>query len=154
MLAWAAVRGYRPKGDNPARWKGHLDQALPKRSRVAKVDHHAAMSHHEVPAFMPQLAAQRYRCSGTSLRILTAARTSEVLGARWSEIDFKDKTWTVPASRMKAGKEHRVPLAPQVIDLLQNCHAMPSPLMATVHRRRCRRAVERRAMAAVLSGWR
>ncbi len=120
VLAWAAVRGYRPKGDNPARWKGHLDQALPRRSKVAKVEHHRALPYRDMPAFMQELLKREGTAAqALAFTVLTAARSGEVLGARWSEIDFKDKTWTVPAIRMKAGKEHKVPLAPQALALLQ-----------------------------------
>jgi integrase len=129
VLAWAAVRGYRPKGDNPARWKGHLNQALPKRSRVAVVNHHKAMPYAEVPTFMPQLLAREgIAAQALAFTIMTAARSGEVLGARWSEIDLENETWTVPAGRMKAGKEHRVPLAPQVIELL---HSLPRDAVAS-----------------------
>lgn len=129
VLAWAQVHGYRPKGDNPARWRGHLDQALPMRSKIAKVKHHASMSYHDVPAFMQQLLTRKGTAAkALAFAVLTAARSGEVLGARWSEINFKDNTWTVPASRMKAGKEHKVPLAPQVVTLLQQ---LPREAVAT-----------------------
>jgi integrase len=121
VLAWAAVRGYRPKGDNPARWRGHLDQALPKRSKVAKVEHHPAMPYRDLPAFMQQLLEREGTAAqALAFTILASARSGEALGAKWSEINFKEKTWTVPASRMKGGRDHKVPLAPQVIELLQN----------------------------------
>jgi integrase len=120
VLGWAQVRGYR-SGDNPARWRGHLDQALPKPGKVARAEHHAALSYHAVPGFM---AALRLR-EGVAARaleflVLTAARSGEVLGARWDEIDLTDnKVWTIPGSRMKGGRAHVVPLAPQAIALLQ-----------------------------------
>jgi integrase len=120
VLDWATVRGYRT-GDNPARWKGHLAEVLPARSQVAKPVHHAALPYRELPTFM---AALRER-EGTAARalelaILTAARTSEVIGARWDEIDLENKTWTVPAGRMKGGREHRVPLSERAVELLQD----------------------------------
>jgi integrase len=120
VLDWAGVRGYR-HGDNPARWKGHLAEVLPARGQVAKPVHHAALPYREVPVFM---AALRER-EGTAARalefaILTAARTGEVIGAQSGEIDFEDKTWTVPAGRMKGGREHRVPLSERAIELLRN----------------------------------
>jgi integrase len=121
VLDWCTVRGYR-SGDNPARWKGHLVEVLPARSQVAKPVHHAAMPFRQVPAFMAALHDRE----GTAARalefcILTAARTGEVIGAKWDdEIDFADKTWTVPAGRMKGGREHRVALSERAVELLQN----------------------------------
>lgn len=118
ILDWATARGYRT-GENPARWRGHLDQLLPQRSKVAPVQHHSALPYAELPAFMTELRAQ----DGLSARaleftILTAARSGEALGARWSEIDLKARTWTVPASRMKGGKEHVVPLSERVVKIV------------------------------------
>src|SRR5689334_20318728 len=111
VLDWAAARGYRA-GDNPARWRGHLENLLPKKTKVRAVEHHAALPYAEIGAFMAELRQQ----DGIAARplefaILTAARTSEVLGAKWDEIDFDALLWVVPASRMKAYKEHRVPLS-------------------------------------------
>ena len=106
-------------GDNPARWKGHLDHLLPKPGKVAKVEHHAALDWRQGPAFMVALAQRE----GTAARalafaILTAARSGEVRGMTWAEVDDKDSVWTVPADRMKAEKEHRVPLVPAALALL------------------------------------
>jgi integrase len=119
ILDWAKVRGFR-QGENPARWRGHLDVLLPARSKVRQVEHHAALPYSEIGTFM---AALRTR-DGVAARaleftILTAARTGEVLGSRWEEIDLQTKVWTVPASRMKAGREHRVPLSRAAIALLK-----------------------------------
>jgi integrase len=120
ILDWATVRRYR-QGDNPARWSGHLEHVLPAKSKVAKVNHHAALPYRELPAFMAVLR-QREGIAARALEfcILTAARTGEVIGATWGEIDFDSKTWTVPAGRMKAGKAHRVPLSEPAIDLLRD----------------------------------
>ena len=123
ILDWAAVRGYRT-GENPARWRGHLDKQLPQKTKVREVAHHAALPYAELPAFLPTLRAQ----VGVSARaleflLLTAARTGEVIGARWSEIDLIDKVWTVPAGRMKAHREHRVPLSPQALAILCDMQA-------------------------------
>ena len=113
ILNWARVRGYR-EGENPARWKGHLDHLLPAKSKVRRVQHHAAMAYAELPGFMYALREQdSVGARALEFLILTAARTGEVIGARWSEIDLKNKIWTVPAERMKAGKDHRVPLCPR-----------------------------------------
>ena len=119
VLDNAAARGWRT-GENPARWRGHLDNLLPARSKVAKVEHHSALPWREVGAFTTVLA-QGEGMSALALRfaILTAARTGEVIGARWSEIDMHAATWTVPAERMKAGREHRVPLSDGALDVLR-----------------------------------
>lgn len=118
ILDWARVQGYR-EGENPARWRGHLDKILPARSKMSRVKHHAAIPYAEIGEFMTALRA----LEGTAARafefaILTAARTGEVIGARWSEINLADKVWIIPAERMKAGKEHRVPLAPRALAIL------------------------------------
>ena len=116
ILDWAKARGYR-QGDNPAAWRGHLDQLLPAKTKVRKVEHHAALPYGELAAFMTALR----KMEGNSARalefaILTAARTGEVLGAKWSEIG--GNVWTVPADRMKAGREHRVALSVAAVALL------------------------------------
>jgi integrase len=122
VLDWATVRGYRA-GDNPARWRGYLSQALPARQKLQKTAHHAALPYADTPAFMAKLAAHEgVATRALEFAILTAARTSEVLGATWDEIDFKAKTWTIPAKRMKGNREHRVPLSPRALELL---HALP-----------------------------
>jgi integrase len=119
ILDWAKVRGYR-EGENPARWKGHLDQTLPARSKVAKVEHHAALPYAEMSAFMTALRAQDgIAARALEFAILTWARSGEVINARWPEIDFAEKVWTVPGGRMKSGREHRVPLAPRAIEILR-----------------------------------
>jgi integrase len=107
------------EGDNPAVWRGHLAFMLPKKSKVRAVKHHAALDWRDIPAFMAQL----WRQNGTgslALRfaILTAARSGEVRGAQWNEIDLNAAVWTVPASRMKAAKEHRVPLSADALAIL------------------------------------
>ncbi len=119
VLDWASARGYR-KGENPARWRGHLEKILPAKSRVRKAEHHAALPFDEINAFMNLLKEQK-GASGLALRfaILTAARTGEVLGARWGEIDLSEKLWTVPAVRMKAKREHRVPLSDDALAILK-----------------------------------
>jgi integrase len=119
VLAWATVAGYRT-GDNPARWTGHLKELLPGKAKVAAVEHHNALPYRDMQNFMAKLRA---RC-GVSPRalefvILTAARTGEVIGAKWDEIDLKTQLWTIPSVRMKAGKEHRVPLSDRVLEILE-----------------------------------
>ncbi|WP_088100249.1 site-specific integrase [Xanthomonas retroflexus] len=110
VLDWAKVHGLR-EGDNPARWRGHLENLLPKPSKVKPVRHHAAMPYVDVPAFVARLC-EREAKSRRALRftILTAARTEEVTGSTWDEFDLDAMLWTVPASRMKGGREHVVPL--------------------------------------------
>lgn len=129
VLDWATVRGYR-RGENPARWRGHLDALLPATTRVRKIKHHAALPYAELPAFITELRQRE----GTAARafefmILTAARTGEVIGANWSEIDVDRRIWTIPAERMKAGREHRVPLTPRAMELLG---PPPNPLAGPV----------------------
>jgi integrase len=111
VLDWAKARGFRD-GDNPARWRGHLSNLLPRRSKVRAVKHYAALPYAEIGAFMSDLRS-REGVAATALEflILTSARTSEVIGARWSEIDWTARMWTIPASRMKGAREHRVPLS-------------------------------------------
>ncbi len=119
ILDWAAVRGYR-KGDNPARWRGLLQMALPARSKVQKVRHHPALPFTEAAAFMADL--QRREGIGArafELAVLTGARTTEAIEARWGEIDFNAAVWTVPADRMKAHREHRVPLSKPALAILE-----------------------------------
>lgn len=118
VLDWATVRGYR-EGQNPARWKGHLDKLLPARSKVAAVKHHEALPYAELGDFMAALRRQAgVSALALQFAILTAARSGEVRGAQWSEFDLKARVWTIPAARMKAGKEHRVPLSSAVIAVL------------------------------------
>lgn len=118
ILSWAAVRGLR-SGDNPARWRGHLDKMLPAPGRVRAVKHHAALPYAQLPQF---IGALRERADGAAraleLTILTALRTSEVIGATWGEIDLGAKVWTVPASRMKMRRDHRAPLSARALELL------------------------------------
>lgn len=118
VLDWARVRGFR-EGENPARWRGHLDKLLPAPTKIAKVVHHKALPIDAMPGFMAQLR-QRKGLSARALEflVLTAARSGEVRGATWQEIDMEAAVWTVPAERMKAQKEHRVPLSPQALALL------------------------------------
>lgn len=120
ILDYAKTREWRA-GENPARWKGHLDKLLPARSKVRKVEHHAALPWCEIGEFMSELRKQDgVGVLALRFAILTAARTGEVIGARWSEIDLQAAAWTVPAERMKAGKMHRVPLSEAALALLRD----------------------------------
>jgi integrase len=119
VLDWAKVRGYR-EGPNPAIWRGHLSQLLPKLSKVHKVKHFAALAYKEVPDFMRELRGiEGFAARALEFTVLVAARTGEVRGARWCEINLADGVWTIPGSRMKSGREHRVPLSLRAIELLQ-----------------------------------
>jgi integrase len=118
VLDWAAARGLR-EGPNPARWRGHLDKLLPKPSKVNKGTHHAALPVSEVGAFMVRLReAEGMGARALEFAILTAARSGEVRGMTWSELDQQAGVWALPADRMKAGKEHRVPLSAAARELL------------------------------------
>jgi len=119
VLNWATVRDYR-QGDNPARWRGHLDKLLPRPSQVVRVKHHAALPYAEVGAFMQQLRQENGIASrALEFTILTAARTNEVIQAEWSELDLDLKTWVVPAGRMKSKRVHRVPLTDAAVSALK-----------------------------------
>ena len=119
ILDWSRVRGYR-SGENPARWRGHLDKLLPAQSKVAKEGNHAALDWREVGDFWRALAGtEGMGAAALRFAILTAARSGEVRGATWAEIDFEASIWTVPAARMKAGREHRVPLSDGAVELLR-----------------------------------
>ena len=108
---------------NPARWRGHLDKLLPKPSRVKTVVHHPAMPYTDLPDFMQELSVKNsISASALQFLILTACRTGEIIKAEWSEIDIEAATWIIPASRMKARQEHRVPLSSQALHILNAVH--------------------------------
>jgi integrase len=124
ILDWAAARGYR-QGENPARWRGHLDKLLPKKTKVRPVEHHAALPYAEIVDFMGELRQQEgVAARALEFAILTAARTGEVIGARWDELDLAERLWTIPAERMKAGKEHRVPLSDKALTIVEQMAEM------------------------------
>jgi integrase len=118
VLDAAKAQGHR-HGENPARWRGHLDKLLPKRQKLSR-GHHAALPYSQVPAFVASLC-EREAVAALALEftILTAARSGEVLGTHWPELDLEAKVWTIPAMRMKAGKEHRVPLSARAGTIIQ-----------------------------------
>ncbi len=119
VLSWASVRGYRSI-ENPARWRGHLDQLLPKRSTIQQVSHFEAMESSKVPGFIQKLRGQK-GVSPLALEflILTATRTNETLGAKWEEFNFEDCYWLIPGERMKTKREHRIPLCPRATQILE-----------------------------------
>jgi integrase len=126
VLDWATVRGFR-KGENPARWRGHLEKALPARWKLRPVKHHAALPYPEMPAFVSALRAQPgIAAQALEFTILTAGRTSEIINAARTEFDLSGKLWIIPARRMKGGQEHRVPLSARAIEILEQ--AMPNAL--------------------------
>lgn len=118
ILDAAKARGYR-EGENPARWRGHIAQLLPARTRLTR-GHHKALPYEALPAFIAQLRTRRATSAlALEFAILTAARTGEVIGAMWEEVDLDKGVWTIPAARMKASKEHRVPLSPRATKILR-----------------------------------
>jgi integrase len=117
-LDFAKVCGYR-NGENPSRWRGRLDKLLPARSKVRDVEHLASLPYAQLPAFLVSVRGRgAIAARALEFLTLTAARTGEVIGARWDEIDLLHKTWTVPAGRMKTHREHRVPLSPRALAIL------------------------------------
>lgn len=124
VLDWATVHAYR-EGVNPARWRGHLDKLLAKPSKIQKTEHHSALPYIELNGFIEQLRQQdgiAAKC--LEFTILTAARTGETIGATWDEIDLGTKIWTIPAERMKASREHRVPLSSHALSILNEMAAV------------------------------
>lgn len=118
VLAWATISGFR-EGDNPARWRGHLEELLPAPGRVKKVQHFPSMPYQDISTFYRRLAASKATTAHVlALIILTACRSAEAVGARWDEIDLEEAAWTIPPERMKAGKKHRIPLSRPVLDIL------------------------------------
>jgi len=123
ILGWATTSGFR-SGDNPARWKGNLENLLANISKRSRVKNHPSLPWQQVDAFMSSLDKREgIAARAVEFTILTACRSNEVRGARWSEIDLDAKIWTIPSSRMKAGREHEVPLSDEAIALLKRLHA-------------------------------
>jgi integrase len=124
VLDWATAHKYR-QGENPARWRGHLDKLLAKPSKIQKTEHHSALPYIELNGFIDQLRQQEgIAAKCLEFTILTAARTGETIGATWDEIDLNAKTWTIPAVRMKAEREHRVPLSARALSILNDMAAV------------------------------
>jgi integrase len=119
VLGWATVHHYR-SGDNPARWKGHLQHALPATSQTTDVEHHSALAYTEAPAFFAKLrqdSSVQARC--LEFITLTATRSGEATDARWDEIDFDNRVWVIPPERIKMGKEHRIPLSDAAMAVIE-----------------------------------
>jgi integrase len=127
VLDWATVSGYR-QGDNPARWKGHLDHLLPKPSKVAPVEHHEALDYRQIGAFMAELREQEgFAARALEFCVLTCSRTNEAIGARWEEFDLAERLWVVPPVRMKGGRrEHRVALSARALAIIEELAAIRS----------------------------
>lgn len=120
VLDWATFNKFR-EGENPARWKGHLDNSLAKPNKIAKVVHHPALPYREIGTFMDELRKREgIGARALEFLILTACRSGEVRGATWDEIDMQDHMWIIPADRMKAQREHRIPLSDRALELLRN----------------------------------
>src|SRR5947207_14080817 len=118
VLDWAAARGYRD-GENPARRRGHLPNLLAPRSKVRRVEHYAALPYSKIASFMAELCRQEgVAARALEFAILTAARTGEVIGAHWGDIDIARRLRTVSADRMKAGREHRGPLSDRAVEII------------------------------------
>ncbi len=125
VLDAAKARGYRD-GENPARWRGHIAQILPARARLTR-GHHKALPYEDVPAFVVRLRERAaVAASALEFTILTGSRSGEVLGATWGEVDLDKAVWSIPAKRMKAGKEHRVPLTSRAVDILSETRKLGS----------------------------
>ncbi len=125
IIDWATARGYR-KGENPARWRGHLENLVPRRDKVSRVRHLAALPYNRIGGFMAELQYQEgVAARALEFAILTATRTGEVIGARWSEINRAERLWIVPGERMKAGKEHRIPLSDAALTIVDQMAEAP-----------------------------
>ena len=123
ILDWATARGYRT-GENPARWRGHIDKLLPGRSKIARRKHHPALPYFEIGSFIATLRERKAIASkALEFTILTAARTGEVIGARRPEFDLQNRMWIVPSARMKSGRDHRVPLSERALEIISSLPA-------------------------------
>jgi integrase len=147
VLDFAKVRGYR-SGENPAAWRGHLDHILPTKAKVAPVQHLPALDYREIGAFMARLRGlQTIDARALEFTVLVAARSGEVLGARWEEVDLAAKIWMVPAIRTKARRDHRIPLSGAVVALLKN---LPEPHVGPLFPGRGDRPINRNRLLEVL----
>lgn len=124
ILDWATTSNFR-QGENPARWRGHLDNLLAAPKKVSKVQHHAALPFDQISNFMVALRKQEgVAARALEFAILTAGRTNEIIEATWAEVDLEKSTWTIPAERMKIKKEHRVPLSARAVEILKSMQAI------------------------------
>ncbi len=161
ILDWSIARGYRTES-NPARWKGLLDKLLPTPGKITKTDHHRALPYADLPGFMKTLAGQDgMGARALEFLILTACRSGEVRGAKWGEFDLESGVWIVPADRMKAGKEHRVPLSGAALSIIKTQKAtafcdyvFPSPRESALSDMTLSAVLRRMRVAAVPHGFR
>jgi integrase len=122
LLDWAKAKGLR-QGENPARWRGHLANLLPKQNKLSR--HYAAMPYQDVPTFLAEVRGKSgYGARGLELLILTATRSAEVIGATWDEFDLAAKVWAIPTARMKSRREHRIPLSDRAVEVLNELAAI------------------------------
>lgn len=150
ILDWAKTLGYRT-GENPARWRGHMENLLPSPSKVQKPVHHAALPVDDLPYFMDDLRKTNTTASqALKLALLTATRTIEIVQARWGEVDLDKAVWVIPAERMKAGEEHHVPLSDQALEILRGRHVEGVSDDAFIFSARKAKALSTAAMEAVL----
>ncbi len=150
VLSYATVRGWRD-GPNPAVWRGHLQLMLPAKGKISKVKHHAALGWREMPAFMTQLRARDgLGTRALAFAILTAARSGEVRGARWNEIDLERAVWTLPAERMKSQREHRVPLSAPALSILADLAQLKDGSGLIFHGQRAGKPMSDMTLTAVL----
>jgi integrase len=161
VLDWSTARGHRD-GLNPARWRGHLDKLLARPSKITRVEHRSALPFPETGVFMQRLReAEGMGARALEFVILTAARSGEVRGAVWSEIDLGAGVWTIPGGRMKAGREHRVPLSPDAVAVVKALPRMagtdlvfPAPRGGTLSDMTLTAVLRRMKVAAVPHGFR
>jgi integrase len=159
VLDYAKVLGHR-SGENPARWRGHLDHLLPSRTKVAPVQHHPALPYHELPAFMEALRQQENTAAKClEFAILCACRSGEAIGAIWSEINWETRTWIIPAARTKQNREHRVSLSEHAISLLRSLpregdYVFPGRYGGPQSHATLRALLERMNVAAAVHGFR
>lgn len=153
VLDYARARGWR-QGDNPARWRESMKHRLPNASKVKRQTHHPALPWQQIGAFMVALEGkQGMAAKALTFAIVTAARSGEVRGARWGEIDPDRAIWTIPAERMKAGKEHRVPLSKPALDILTTLHPLSTgPGSLIFHATQRNKALSDMAMSMVVRG--
>lgn len=150
ILDWAKTLGYRT-GENPARWRGHMENLLPSPGKVQKPVHHAALPVDDLPYFMDDLRKTNATAAqALKLALLTATRTVEIVQARWGEVDLDKAVWVIPAARMKAGEEHHVPLSDQALEILRGRHVEGVSDDAFIFSARKAKALSTAAMEAVL----
>jgi len=154
ILDWATARKLRT-GDNPARWKGHLNAILPRRSKVQRVINHAALPYDRLPEFTARLRAQReLGAKAAELMILAATRTREVRFAEWAEFDPAKRLWTIPAARMKADRDHRIPLSEAAVELLAGIERSSGRVFPGLGQHAILKAVKRAEPAVSAHGFR